>query len=153
MVGVAVFVNVLVGGTGVLVNVFVAVAVFVGVNVKVLVGVVVGVKVFVGGTGVFVNVFVATTVFVGVHVFVLVGVAVLAIGVAVGEPESKLNAANKSIRPYPYVLSAPAVPRSTAELIKAFSCSAAVRLGKAERRRASPPATCGAERDVPEGLL
>ena len=85
-------------------------------------------------------------------VSVLVTGTIVAVGVAVAEPERRLNAASRSMRPYPYVLSASTVPRSTAELIKAFSCSAAVRFGNADSKSANPPATCGAARDVPVGL-
>jgi hypothetical protein len=85
-VGVGVFV----GGTGVLVGVFVRVGVLVAVFVAVLVAVFVGVGVFVGGTGVLVGVFVRVGVLVGgigvlVGVFVRVGVLVAVfVGVFVG---------------------------------------------------------------------
>ena len=159
-VGVAVFVNVLVGGMGVFVKVFVAVAVFVNVfvAVAVYVGVLVAVNVLVGGTGVFeaigVNVLVSGTgVRVGVvAVGVFVAVLVTGVGVAVAGLDRRLNAASRSRRPYPYELSGPASPRSTAELTRAASCSAADRFGKAESSNASPPATCGAASDVPVGL-
>lgn len=108
----------------------------------------------VGDTGVFVKVNVgkAVAVKVGVAAAGVLVAVLMEVGVAVTELDRRLNASNKSMRPYPYVLSAPTVPRSAAELISAFSCSAAVRFGRAESRSASPPATCGAASDVPVGL-
>lgn len=71
-IGRGVFVEVLVGGTGVFVDVFVGVAVFVGVEVSVAVAVAVDVLVGVAvsvGVAVFVDVFVGVAVAVGVGVF------------------------------------------------------------------------------------
>jgi hypothetical protein len=112
------------GGSGVLVAVDVAVG---GSDVLVAVGVAVGgsgVLVAVGGRGVLVAVGVAVG---GNGVLVTVGVEVggsgvlVATGVGVGKFPLRmaLYAAITSMRPAPKVLSAPAVPRSRAELIKA----------------------------------
>ena len=126
-IGVGVEVGVDVGaGTPVLVGVGVAVGVDVRVGVEVGVDVPVGVEVAVGvDVQVGADVVVAVGVAVGVEVLVDVGVEVgVAVGVDVGRlpPASKLYAANTSIRPAPKALSTPAVPRSSAELIKADRC-------------------------------
>jgi hypothetical protein len=49
--------------------------------------------------------------------------------------------------------SGPETPRSTVEEINAVSCCEAVRFGYAESNSASPPATCGADMEVPEDVV
>lgn len=129
-IGAGVIVNVPVGGIDVRVGVFVCDGRAVGVHVEVGNGV----KVYVAlGVNVFVDVSPGdVAVSVGEGVKVLVGVAP-----AVSRP----NAASRSSRPYPYELSGPATPRSTAELIKTLCCCSTERLGNAESKRASAPDT------------
>ena len=60
------------------------------------------------------------------------------------------NAAAISRMPRPKVVSVPAAPASCAVRSSRSTTWAAVRLGKAWRSSAAAPATCGAEKLVPE---
>ncbi len=144
--GVAVEVDRAVGvgeGSGVAVEVGKAVAVAEGTSVAVALGREVGVA---DGREVGVNVGL------GKEVAVADGTSV-AVGGIWPPPASQLYAPRTSRRPYPKLLSGPAAPRSTALLSKAAACASAVRPGKALNSKASAPATCGADNDVPLAVV